>query len=63
MADLLEKHFDNKLTKETVSYLKSYVENYLLLDMKSKALTDTSLHFHHDDLIEAENRIKKLEPE
>lgn len=63
MADLLEKHFDNKLTKETVSYLKSYVENYLLLDMKSKALTDTSLHFHYDDLIEAENRIKKLDPE
>lgn len=63
MADLLEKHFDNKLTKETVSYLKSYVENYLLLDMKSKALTDTTLHFHYEDLIEAENRIKDLDPE
>ncbi|MGN0530765.1 MAG: hypothetical protein ACI4IH_06730 [Eubacterium sp.] len=63
MADLLEKHFSEKSKNEILSYLKSYIENYMLLDTVPKSSTDIILQYHSKELIEAEKRIKKLEPE
>ena len=63
IADLLEKHFADKSKNEIVSYLKSYVENYILLDTVHTSSIDITLKYYSNELIEAENRIKKLDPE
>ena len=62
MADLLEKHFPEKSAQVVVSYLKSYVQNYLLLDTVSRSSVNITLESHSDKLIEAEKRIKALDP-
>ena len=61
MADLLEKYFPINSVQEITSYLKSYVENYLLLDT-AKDYVKITLQYHSTKLINAEERIKKLDP-
>ena len=61
MADLLEKYFPEKSSKVVASYLKSYVQNYLLLDTV-KGYVNIALKYHSDELSEAEKRIKALDP-
>lgn len=62
MADLLEKYFAENSTQIVVSYLKSYVDNYLLLDTLGKAYVNITLKFHSNELIKAEEKIKALDP-
>ena len=61
MADLLEKFFPKNSVQEITSYLKSYVENYLLLDTLKDDVKFT-LKYYSTELINAEERIKKLDP-
>lgn len=58
MADLLEKYFAENSTQVVVSYLKSYVENYLLV----KLFFNITLKYYSNELIAAEKRIKALDP-
>ena len=62
MADLLEKYFAENSTQIVVSYLKSYVDNYLLLDTLDKVYVNEILKHHSNKLIKAEERIKALDP-
>lgn len=63
MADLLERYFANQSKKERAAYLKSYVKNYLLLDSFDDSDARIILQFHSKELIEAEFRIKVIEPD
>lgn len=63
MADLLERYFANQSKKERAAYLKSYVKNYLLLDSFDDSDARITLQFHSKELIEAEFRIKVIEPD
>ena len=62
MADLLEKYFSEKSEQIVASYLKSYVQNYLLLDTVDRVFVNITLKSYSDELVEAEKRIKILEP-
>lgn len=62
MADLLEKYFAENSTQVVISYLKSYVKNYLLLDTIRKEFVNITLRFHSNELIATEKRIKALDP-
>lgn len=62
MADLLEKYFAENSTQIVVSYLKSYVDNYLLLDTLDKVYVNEILKHHSNKLIKAEEKIKALDP-
>ena len=62
MADLLEKYFAENSTQVVISYLKSYVKNYLLLDTIRKEFVNITLRFYSNELIAAEKRIKELDP-
>ena len=62
MADLLEKYFAENSTQIVASYLKSYVDNYLLLDTLDKADVNIILECYSNKLIKAEEKIKALDP-
>lgn len=63
MADLLEQYFAGQSEKARIAYLKSYIENYLLLDTLDSEFAHITLKYYSDELIEAENRIKVIEPD
>lgn len=62
MANLLEKYFAEKSPRIVASYLKSYVENYLLLDTLDMGFVDITLKVHSQNLIAVEEKIKAIEP-
>lgn len=63
MADLLEKYYTEDSKQAVADYLKSYVNNYLLLDTTDRAYTDIILKYYSNELVAAENRIKNIEPD
>lgn len=62
MADLLEKYFAENSKQVVIAYLKSYIENYLLLDTIGRAYTNIILRCYSNKLIKAEEKIKTLDP-
>ena len=63
MADLLEQYFIDRSKKAVLTYLKLYVENYLLLDTLNADYIQITLKYHLNELTEAENRIKAVDPD
>lgn len=62
MAILLEKYFAENSKQVVIAYLKSYIENYLLLDTIGRAYTNIILRCYSNDLVKAEEKIKTLDP-
>ncbi len=62
MARLLDKYFPDNSAQEQVSYLKSYIENYLLVDTLNENYVKGVWNGNSNELSEAETKIKAIDP-